>query len=162
MAREVDQLGRMIDYLHRHDARVAGVFLPLGSWHGELPYANEYRRRVTSLCGKKSAPLLDLATLLADDEFSDSVHFRYTGERKIHARLASLAVAYLQRAGTLAPDAMQPGTSEPRLLADDAGASPLPPAPPGNAPVRGPAGAESPIVPTEFLQSLEAPPGSAR
>ncbi|MEE8452059.1 MAG: hypothetical protein V3R99_09100 [Thermoguttaceae bacterium] len=101
MAEEVEALARMVDYLQDREVRVLGVFMPLGSWHDELPYADAYRRRVTSVCREGSVRLIDLAGLLDDEHFSDSVHLRCRGQRKLHACLTQIAVERLRAAGTL-------------------------------------------------------------
>ncbi|HYW80791.1 MAG TPA: SGNH/GDSL hydrolase family protein [Thermoguttaceae bacterium] len=100
MAEQVDALARMVDYLQERNVRVLGVFLPMGSWQDELPYAEAYRHQVVQVCRKDSVPLIDLADLLEDKDFSDSVHFRCRGQRKLHARLTQIAVEQLGTADT--------------------------------------------------------------
>jgi len=101
MAEQVDALARMIDYLHDRDVRVLGLLMPMGSWHDELPYTDAYRRQVTNVCRENSVRLIDLAGLLNDEQFSDSVHFRCRGQRKLHGRLTEIAVDELATAGIL-------------------------------------------------------------
>jgi hypothetical protein len=101
LPRELDQLGRLIDYLHARGASVAAVSTPLGSWHRQLPYPAAFARQVAPLLAAKAVPVIDLTDLLADEEFNDSAHANYLGRQKLHAAMLDIALPFLRRTGAL-------------------------------------------------------------
>ena len=103
MTAQTAELGRLIDYLDARKVRVTAVLMPLGSWHHDLPYPAAYREQVVSICNARDVPLVDLAGLLSDDQFSDSCHFNYSGQRQLHPVLMEIALSHLAQTGATSP-----------------------------------------------------------
>lgn len=94
---ELDQLGKMIDYLHARNVKISTVFMPMGSWCNSFPPYQRYRERVLALLGTKSVPVTDLSDDLPDDRFIDSMHLTYQGVMEIQPELIGMARAHIER-----------------------------------------------------------------
>ena len=103
MQTEIEALGEAIDLLTEHDARVAVVLLPTGSWSRELPYHGPFVARMTALCESKSVPLTDLTHALDESDFValDNLHENYRGTLKVHELIMQIARDHLRRIGAL-------------------------------------------------------------
>ena len=103
MAAEIAALGSAIDRLAEHDARVAVVLLPTGSWSDELPYHEPFAAQMAALCADKSVPLTNLTDALDEDDFvaNDNLHENYAGTQKCHELIMQIARAHLRRIGAL-------------------------------------------------------------
>ena len=103
MASEIEALGTAIDLLTEHDARVAVVLLPTGSWSGELPFHEPFAAQMAALCAQKSVPLTDLTDALDEEDFVafDNLHENYAGTLKCHALFMQIARAHLRQIGAL-------------------------------------------------------------
>jgi hypothetical protein len=103
MARQLEQLAAMFDYLHRRGAAVAAVLLPLASWNHELEEAAEFDARVHALCRDHGVALNDESAALPDADFADHAHLNCVGEAVLTPILAALAREHLVAAGLLRP-----------------------------------------------------------
>jgi len=101
MAEQMTELGRLVDYLHARQARVAAVLVPIGSWLRALPQAEAFHQQAEALCKAKAAPLLDLSGMLADEEFMDYAHPTWLGQQRTHPVLVALALEHLRSTGAL-------------------------------------------------------------
>ncbi len=94
MDAEVAQLAAMIDYLRARGVAVHAVFAPMASWTDGFAPAMYYRERVIPLLASKGVPATDLSHAAVDTDFMDSVHLGYTGVRKTHPAILSIARQY--------------------------------------------------------------------
>ena len=84
-------LARTLDYLREHEVDVVGVLLPIRSWSQRLPFHARFARSVESLFEERSLRLVDLSTLLRDEDFFDAGHANFKGQSRLHAVLIELA-----------------------------------------------------------------------
>jgi len=99
MERQVGYVGETIDYLHARGANVRVILPPEASWHDGLPYDETYRELLKPILRSRKVPVSDLENLLADRDFSDAVHARYSGEMKLHAAYREIALRSLADMG---------------------------------------------------------------
>jgi len=97
--------GAMVDYLHAKDVRVAAYFVPMGSWFrggfGELKMAEDFHQQAEAFCREKNIPVLNIEDLVPDEEFFDSGHANYQGQKTMHPRLIEFALEQLYASGVL-------------------------------------------------------------
>ncbi len=96
MASQMGEWAAVIDSLLLRGVRVTAVLLPLGSWHGGLPYPSAFREQAAAVCGQHGVPLVDCSSLLPDDEFQDSTHPNLRGQMRLHRALEDLALRELR------------------------------------------------------------------
>lgn len=104
MDSETPYLAKTLDYLMEKGVRVVVVYPPMGSWHDALPYSAAYRKKVEPLLAERNLNVVDYSDLLADEEFGDDMHARYSGQLKLHAAYRELALAQLAAMGTPVED----------------------------------------------------------
>lgn len=99
MERQVAYVAEVIDYLQARGVHVRVIFPPEASWHESLPFDNTYRALMKPVLESRKVPSSDLKHLLRDNEFSDAVHARYTGEIKLHNAYRAIALEALSDMG---------------------------------------------------------------
>lgn len=92
---QLPYLATMLDYLRERGVRVHVVLPPYPTFHDELPFAVEYRKRVLYMLETRRIPITDFSHLLPDDEFVDGTHFRYNGQLQVHNLYRELALRAL-------------------------------------------------------------------
>lgn len=107
MDEQLDELGGMIEYVRGRGGHVAAVFMPVGSWFDGFRPAETYHREASGLCGRLGVRVIDLSDLLSGEEFMDSSHPNYQGQRKVHEQLVGLTRRFLSEASLL----REPSTS---------------------------------------------------
>ncbi|HVY04061.1 MAG TPA: hypothetical protein VG983_10430 [Caulobacterales bacterium] len=100
MAREVEALGKTIDYLQARGVRVRLIYPPNGSWQKTLPYDGAYRAMVSKMLATRHVAVIDQAQLLDDADFADATHALYSGQVKLHRAYLALAHHALEDMGT--------------------------------------------------------------
>lgn len=101
MPGELAALDSMVAHVLGRGARVHVVLLPMASWQHELPFEVPFRRGVERICERHGLRLVDLSTLLADEEFADYSHYGHGGATRVHEALMEIARASLRRSGLL-------------------------------------------------------------
>jgi hypothetical protein len=95
----------LVDYLRSKKVRVAAYFVPMGSWfrggYGELKMADEFHAQAEAFCQKNQIPVLNVPDLVPDEEFFDSGHANYKGQKRMHPRLIEFALEQLYESGVL-------------------------------------------------------------
>ncbi len=100
MEKDVRALADTIDYLQERKVRVLGILHPKGSWQDALPYRETYLKMIRSVLEARRVPIVDHSEELADSEFVDHTHARYSGHVKLHAMYRELALKALADMGT--------------------------------------------------------------
>jgi hypothetical protein len=103
MERQMRDLAILLDYLHQRQVRVQVVLPPLGTWLDGLPFQATYRRMLAPILTPRRIEMIDLGDLLPDEDFTDAVHLRYSGQRKLHRVYRKLALDALRHMGTALP-----------------------------------------------------------
>jgi hypothetical protein len=96
---QVRELGVSIDYLQARGVRVVALLPPSGSWQDGLPYETAYRQAVLPVLAARGVRVEDYGDYLADDEFGDDVHARFTGQQRLHEAYRELALRELAAMG---------------------------------------------------------------
>jgi len=88
MPLQVEELGKMIAYLHERGVRVTVVRLPRPSWAAELRYPAAYADELR----RQGIIFIDKSDAIADDGlFRDSSHTTFTGLEALHELLMEIA-----------------------------------------------------------------------
>lgn len=99
MEKQVGYVAQTVDYLQSRGAHVRVILPPEAAWHEGIPYSETYRALLTPILQSRKVQVSDLNDLLADGEFSDAVHARYSGELKLHAAYRDIALQSLAEMG---------------------------------------------------------------
>jgi hypothetical protein len=99
----VRTFGEMLDYLVAQRVQVRVILMPQGSWYDNLPYEQEFKKRINTLCAGKQIPVTDWSTMLADEDFSDSIHPNVYGIDKLHPAFLKIALSFLRSTHALSP-----------------------------------------------------------
>ena len=103
MHRQVRAFEEMASYLRARDVRLVVVFLPIGSWDHDLPFARAYMEQMREASEKNSVQVLDWSEALTDDDFADSNHPNLYGVDKLQPRFLDIALPFLRSTGALPP-----------------------------------------------------------
>jgi hypothetical protein len=93
------ELQDWFDDLRRQGIEFQIVLLPLGSWHGKLPYPPKYQAMIEEFCKTNHVDLTDCTHLLKDDEFVDHSHPNLQGLPKLDGKLMEIARKFLEAHG---------------------------------------------------------------
>jgi hypothetical protein len=93
---QLEEFGRMLDYLRVRDVPVIVVLLPLGSWDRESPIVSYYNQEMTALCKRKDVQVKDWSILIEDEEFGDSSHLNLSGIRKFQSAFLEIALPFMR------------------------------------------------------------------
>jgi hypothetical protein len=99
----VQTFGETLDYLAAQHVPTRVILMPQGSWYDNLPYEQEFREQIGMLCAGKQIPVTDWSTMLADEDFADSIHPNVYGMEKFQTAFLKIALAFLHSTHALAP-----------------------------------------------------------
>jgi hypothetical protein len=96
MEGQIEDFGRLADYLRAQNVRLVVVLLPVGSWQDKLPYQRVYVSEMTAICKAKKIPLHDWSRLLKDEDFADYGHPNVFGMDKLQPEFLKIAIPFLR------------------------------------------------------------------
>jgi hypothetical protein len=79
--------------------RLRAVIRPSGSWNDHLPYERTYLQLVTPMLAARNVPLIDQSDLLADSDFIDDNHPKYSVQVRLHEIDREIALDELAEMG---------------------------------------------------------------
>jgi hypothetical protein len=99
----IQTFGETLDYLVAQHVQTRVILMPQGSWYDDLPYEQEFREQIRTLCAGKQIPVSDWSTMLTDEDFADSIHPNVYGMEKFHPAFLKIALSFLRSTHALSP-----------------------------------------------------------